>query len=61
VLSANLLEVKLFDGVNLFLCQKELINQIKNAPKRNMALDKECRQKMAVMLLKEEKLRVEKN
>jgi hypothetical protein len=60
-LTLILLGAKLFNGVNLFLCQKELINQTKNEPKRNMALEQECRQKMAEMLLKGEKLKVEKN
>jgi hypothetical protein len=45
----------------IILCQKGLINRIKGELKRNTALEKGCKQKMAVMLLKEEKLKAEKS
>jgi len=45
----------------LYLCQKELISRTKNGPVKSTVLEKGCRQKMAAMLLKEEKPRAEKN
>jgi hypothetical protein len=45
----------------IILCQKEPINRIKDELKRNMALEKGCKQKTAVTLLKEEKLKAEKS
>jgi len=54
-------EAKLFDGVNLYLCRKGLINQIKNEPRKSTASEKGCGQRMAAMSLKEGRLKAEKN
>jgi len=45
----------------IILCQKELISRIKGELKRNTVLEKGCKQKMAAMSLKEEKLKAEKS